>query len=193
MEVTGIGAARREQIIDAAFELYGEKGIDHTSVKDVAERAGITRSLFYHYFDGKEDVTDAILDRYVKGFVARVHEWNDSRVERDVRGALVSCVDMLRELMLGRDTVRDLLLKPENAALYLRFSQRSAEAVARYLTDTTAVAYVEFHKLEIKHVYESFYLLIFGLIGYVRTNPDAPSDLLADLIADTLHLDLSES
>lgn len=193
MEVTGIGAARREQIIDAAFELYGEKGIDRTSVKDVAERAGITRSLFYHYFDGKEDVTDAILDRYVQGFVARVHDWNDSRVERDVRGALVSCVDVLRELMLGRDVVRNLLLKPENAALYLRFSQRSAETVARYLADTTAVDYVEFHELEIKHVYESFYLLIFGLIGYVRTNPDAPSDLLADLIADTLHLDLSES
>ena len=83
-----------------------------------------------------------------------------------------------------------LLLKDENASLYLRFLQSSAEAIARYLTETTAEDYVRYHKIEISHVYESFYLLVFGLIGYLRQHPDAPDDVIAALIADTLHLDL---
>lgn len=191
METTEIGLERREQIADAACALYGEKGIERTSVKDVTERAGITRSLFYHYFSNKEQLTDAILERYVTNFVTAVKAWNEARVERDVAGALRHCVALLRQLLLERDSFRRLLLNKENAALYLNFSQRAAEAVARYLTETTAVDYVKFHELGIKHVYESFYLLIFGLIGFMRQYPEASDELLADLIADTLHLDLS--
>lgn len=191
METTEIGLERREQIVDAACALYGEKGIERTSVKDVTERAGITRSLFYHYFSNKEQVTDAILERYVTSFVTAVKAWNEARVERDVAGALRHCVVLLRQLLFERDSFRRLLLNKENAALYLNFSQRAAEAVARYLTETTAVDYVKFHELGIKHVYESFYLLIFGLIGFMRQHPEASDELLADLIADTLHLDLS--
>ena len=57
-----IAETRREQIIAAARSLYEERGIDRTSVKDIADRAGITRSLFYHYFSSRDEVTDAILD-----------------------------------------------------------------------------------------------------------------------------------
>ncbi|WP_130812868.1 TetR/AcrR family transcriptional regulator [Olsenella sp. Marseille-P4559] len=60
-----IGQARREQVIAATRSLYEERGIDCVSVKDIADRAGITRSLFYHYFSSRDEVTDAILDDYV--------------------------------------------------------------------------------------------------------------------------------
>lgn len=75
-----IAETRREQIIAAARSLYEERGIDRTSVKDIADRAGITRSLFYHYFSSRDEVTDAILDAYVDTFVADVREWNAQRV-----------------------------------------------------------------------------------------------------------------
>ncbi|MCR9036363.1 hypothetical protein [Tractidigestivibacter montrealensis] len=44
--------------------------------------------------------------------------------------------------------------------------------------------------MEIRHPYEEFYLLIIGLMSYMRTHPDASDELVADLITDTLHLDL---
>ena len=56
-----IAETRREQIV-AARSLYEEKGIDRTSVKDITDRDGITRSLFHHYFSSRDEVTDAILD-----------------------------------------------------------------------------------------------------------------------------------
>ncbi len=190
MEQTPVAAKRREQIVRAALSLYEHKGIDRTSVKDMTDAAGITRSLFYHYFSCKEDVTDAVLDRYVEGFAAEVRRWNESRTEGDVAGALQDSVKLLRGLLFERDAFRLLLLKDENASLYLRFAERSAEVIARYLTDETAADYARLHTIEISRVYESFYLLVFGLIGYLRQKPDADDEVIADLIADTLHLDL---
>lgn len=191
MEETPVAIKRREQIVQAALSLYEQKGIDRTSVKDMTDAAGITRSLFYHYFSCKDDVTDAVLDRYVEGFADEVRRWNESRAEGDVAGALRNSVKLLRSLLYERDAFRLLLLKDENASLYLRFAERSAEVIARYLADETAADYARLHTIEISRVYESFYLLVFGLIGYLRRNPGASDAVIADLIADTLHLDLS--
>lgn len=190
MAMTAVVRARRAQILSAARELYEKQGIEHTSVKDIAERAGITRSLFYHYFSRKEDVTDAILEQYVTGFVGAMEQWDQQRTRGDVKGALTSCVELLRRELYSNDSFRLDLLKSQNALLYQQFVQRVAEALARYLTSHTAVDYGQYHAVEVAHPYESFYLLITGLIGYMRHNPDAPDALIADLIADTLHLDL---
>jgi AcrR family transcriptional regulator len=190
MELSPTARARRNQIIEAAKDLFEERGIERTSVRDIAKRANISRSLFYHYFSCKEDVTDAILDDYVTGFVTAVRVWNDTRSPGDVRGALNECVRLLRSQLFETDAFRRDLLKGQNALLYQQFVQRCAETLARYLTDTTGRDYARQHTVEIKHVYEEFYLLITGLIGYVRHNPDASNELIADLIADTLHLDL---
>lgn len=41
-----VSDARRRQIVEAARELYEERGMSRTTVKDVTERVGISRSLF---------------------------------------------------------------------------------------------------------------------------------------------------
>lgn len=188
--MTPVAQGRRNQIIDAARALYEENGIEHTSVKAIAAKAGITRSLFYHYFNRKEDVTDAILDQYVGKFVADAKEWDEKRVPGDVRGSLSSAVALLRLNLFDKDSFRNDLLRDQNAALYQQFVQRVAEALAAFLVKATAADYARRHTIEIRHLYETFYLLVTGLIGYLRHNPEAPDSLIADLIADTLHLDL---
>src|ERR1700712_465814 len=39
-----------------AFELYGERGFDATTVADIAERAGLTKRTFFRYFADKREV-----------------------------------------------------------------------------------------------------------------------------------------
>jgi AcrR family transcriptional regulator len=184
------GPKRRDEIVEAARNLFATKGLGHTTVKDIAEAVGVARSLFYHYFENKDAVTEAVLDTYVADFVTLVHYWNESRERYNVRKALHDCIKMLRRGVSDQDPFRMDLANDENASLYLRFYSRSAEALARYITDTTAVEYAQYHKLEIDHVYETFYMLIVGMVGFVRRYPDAPDELLEDLIAQTLRLDL---
>jgi AcrR family transcriptional regulator len=54
---------RREQILEAANELFAERGYDEVSVEDIATAAGVTRGLVHHYFGGRKEVYIALLER----------------------------------------------------------------------------------------------------------------------------------
>jgi AcrR family transcriptional regulator len=57
-------AARRTQLAEAAMEVAAEQGYARLSLDDVAERAGVTRNLLYHYFPrGRLDVFLAAVER----------------------------------------------------------------------------------------------------------------------------------
>jgi AcrR family transcriptional regulator len=46
----------RERLVLAAVDLFVEQGYDATTVTQIAERAGVTRSTFFRYFPDKRDV-----------------------------------------------------------------------------------------------------------------------------------------
>lgn len=50
------GASTRERILDVALELFTEQGYDTTSLRDIAERLGITKAALYYHFERKEDI-----------------------------------------------------------------------------------------------------------------------------------------
>ena len=56
-------ATRREQILDAANELFAERGYDEVTIDDIAKSAGVVRGLVHHYFGGRKDVYVALLER----------------------------------------------------------------------------------------------------------------------------------
>jgi AcrR family transcriptional regulator len=47
---------RKTQIVRAAMELFDLKGFQQTKISDIAERAGVSKGLIYHYFATKEDI-----------------------------------------------------------------------------------------------------------------------------------------
>ena len=107
---------RREQIIACTRELYEEKGLTKTSVQDIADKVGVARSLFYHYFTDKDDVTSAVLDSYIEEFLVMLKAWNEQRIEGDVEHALHTLVPVLRRGLFDRDSFRRALASRENAA-----------------------------------------------------------------------------
>ncbi len=181
--------ARRQQIIEAARDLYEQQGLSHTSIMDVTARIGVTRTLFYHYFPDKDALTSAVLDAYIDDFVEALEHWNEGRREGDIDHALRTIVRLLRIGLFEKDSFRVALASRENAALYLEFVNRVADHAARYIMDTTVRDYAALHAIRIEHLYETFYVLILGVIGYLRQHPDADDAVIADVIAQTLHMD----
>jgi len=56
-------AASREGILQAALELFAERGFTQTPVRAIAERAGVSQGLMYNYFDSKTELLLAIFER----------------------------------------------------------------------------------------------------------------------------------
>lgn len=52
-----------ERILQAARELFASNGYAATTVQMIAKRADLVPSAMYHYFAGKEDLIEAVLDR----------------------------------------------------------------------------------------------------------------------------------
>ncbi len=56
---TSGGQSGRDKIIDAALSLALQQGWDMTTVRNIADEAGITLAAFYESFDGKDDILSA--------------------------------------------------------------------------------------------------------------------------------------
>jgi AcrR family transcriptional regulator len=54
----------RRLILDAALDLFSHQGYRSTSVRDIAERAGVSTGNLYHHFPDKENMYLALFDEY---------------------------------------------------------------------------------------------------------------------------------
>lgn len=57
---------RREVLLQAACELFAEKGYDGTMLKDIAERAGVSKSLMPVYFTDKNEIYMQLFERWAE-------------------------------------------------------------------------------------------------------------------------------
>jgi len=56
-------AARRNEILDAARQLVYSKGYEEMSIQDILDALKISKGAFYHYFDSKPALLEALIDR----------------------------------------------------------------------------------------------------------------------------------
>jgi len=59
--------ATRRRILDAAQCLMLSKGFVATSVDEICSQASVTKGTFFHYFESKEELGKAALDRFASG------------------------------------------------------------------------------------------------------------------------------
>jgi AcrR family transcriptional regulator len=65
-----VHAVRRDNFVDAAQRLIEAKGYGRLSVQDVLGELDASRGAFYHYFDSKAALLDAIVERMVESGIA---------------------------------------------------------------------------------------------------------------------------
>jgi AcrR family transcriptional regulator len=83
----------RERLIDAAFQLFGERGYELTTVEDIAERAGVGRTTFFRNFRSKDDVIFPDHEQLMEAIKARLGTSTNST-------ALVAVAEAVRLVLL---------------------------------------------------------------------------------------------
>lgn len=57
---------RQTEILDTAQMLFYTKGYDKTAVRDIIDDIGIAKGTFYHHFNSKEELLDALISRLLE-------------------------------------------------------------------------------------------------------------------------------
>jgi AcrR family transcriptional regulator len=91
---TARGRATRERIVAVTSELINERGIAETSLDDVIERGGASKSQLYHYFEGRTDLLRAVVDYNTGGVLGTLGAFDSWKA---IRSWFDSLVDLQRE------------------------------------------------------------------------------------------------
>lgn len=68
----------RQKIIDAAIQLFGDKGVEKTSLADIAKKVGISKGTLYYYYSTKNDlifdITEVHMEKITGGIFSNIEK-----------------------------------------------------------------------------------------------------------------------
>lgn len=109
---------RREQLIAAAMPVLARRGLRDYSLEEIADRAGVTRNLLYHYFPrGRPDVTVAVAERAAQQLTA---DW-----------AVDETVALEQRLAVNFNRIAEHALRPTHAWQIHRLARAANEPELR--------------------------------------------------------------
>ncbi|WP_042434987.1 TetR/AcrR family transcriptional regulator [Streptacidiphilus anmyonensis] len=125
--------ARRREILETAARVFAEQGYNATTVRKIADEAGLLAGSLYYHFDSKESMLEEILSGFLDELWAGYDEVLAAQLDpKDTLAALVT--ESFREIDRHRDAVaiyqkeaRQLAVQPRFA--FLAESQRRFEQV----------------------------------------------------------------
>lgn len=106
-------AQRRHQVLDAAAICFRNHGFHGASMAQISKTAGMSPGHIYHYFDSKEAIIAAIVDRDLEEMM----EWTEIFYSSD---------DILQSMLDGVECGVEANTDPECAALMLEIMAESA-------------------------------------------------------------------
>jgi AcrR family transcriptional regulator len=101
------GKERREQLLDVGRRLFAARGLDGTSIEEIAAQAGVSKPVVYEHFGGKEGLYAVVVDREVERFLAMATtllEGEDTMAKFEV-----AAVQLLRYIQENSDGFRILV------------------------------------------------------------------------------------
>ncbi|MHA7964875.1 TetR/AcrR family transcriptional regulator [Paenibacillus sp. CAU 1782] len=134
MRVTKEPEERRNEILDAADKLFGLKGFDGTTTNDILQMVGIARGTLYYHFKSKEDIMDALIQRYNVRLLEAAHEIAvNSNIPVNER---ITRVVMAMNLSGDSDKeIMEHIHKPQNALMHQKIQKAIINGVTPVLAE----------------------------------------------------------
>ena len=129
---------RREQIIDAALRVFSQKGFERTTNKDIAQEAGITPGLIYHYFESKDELLKAAIEAHSP--VGLIHAFPEHLLNQPPEVFLRFMAEQLLKIGESEQFVRllrvflpEVIYNPSITSFNLAAIQEVSEFLVHYL------------------------------------------------------------
>lgn len=107
------GPRQRDQrlaaLLDAAAALFVEKGVTATSIEDIAGRAGVAKGTFYHYFQDRAAMLEALRKRYSQRYADLVDAAMDANAPGDWDARLAAWTEATVDEYLATYALHDAI------------------------------------------------------------------------------------
>lgn len=174
---------RRNQLIETALRLFAEKGMENTTIKDIAEAAGVAQGLLYHYYRGKDDLLWAIVGKYNPAMeMGQIFSAAPDRPARDVlHEAATRAYGLLAERAgVARVVLREALVRPDIQQAFRMAQAIAIGVIARYLEARIAAGELRPHNPEV-----TARMLVGSVLAfYITGAPEEP--FIAEMVDNLL-------
>jgi AcrR family transcriptional regulator len=126
-------AVRRAELLRIAADLFADRGYVATTVRDIADEAGILSGSLYHHFDSKESMIDAILSAFIEDTLSNYESvlseghGPSETFEGLVAVSLAAMVESRSAILIYQNEAR--YLAAEDRFSYLRDAHRMFEKI----------------------------------------------------------------
>lgn len=133
MRVVKEAEERRNEILDAAEKLFGEKGFDGTSTNDILNEIGIARGTLYYHFKSKEDILDAMIERLTGRLIANASEIVKKKDIPVMQRLTMTMMSLNVSGGIGQEIMKQIH-KPQNALMHRKMQTRMLTDVNPLIT-----------------------------------------------------------
>ena len=114
----------RERIQAIALELFAEQGYEKTSLREIAERLGVTKAALYYHFKSKEDIVQSLVSDYF-GQVDSLVAW--ARRQPGTPAVRAEILSRYLDMVIGSQQVYRMLQQNQAALAGLTSKKHSGE------------------------------------------------------------------
>lgn len=132
----------RREILDAALDLFAERGFHATSMRALARAVGVRESAIYHHFSSKEALLEAVLDdrvrlrvQLIEGALAELGDLPLSEILTRIANAVVALVDTPRERKFLRLALGLGASMPDPYTAFRHFTEEPRRALEKLFAE----------------------------------------------------------
>lgn len=134
------GQEARKRLYETAIELVGRQGYEATTLRDVAETAGVSVGLLYKYFPSKRAVVLAFYDELSGEYAARAGEMKSGKWRDRFAFALRACLEVLGPYRKTLSCLAPVLVADPEEGLFAARTAFSRKRVEQVFQDAVAGA-----------------------------------------------------
>ena len=119
---------RREELIDIAEKLFMKNGYEETPVSDIVKKAKVAQGTFYYHFKSKDDILNALVQRYTRELETMVKKNIDNEEYNAIQKLVAIYIDIVK-FGQSRKRLLNYLHEEKNAHLHMKMEMQSYPAL----------------------------------------------------------------
>ena len=186
---------RREKLLEAATEVFAERGYEGARVEQIADVAQVSPGLLYRHFEGKQELYEELLllaNRQLLEHLAQAAAPNLPTDQRVLRGldAFFGFVESHRNLW--RLIMKDVV-EPEIAAIREDVVRRSVSLVATLAAQEQDFGGTQPHERELEMVSVMLVGSVVSLAAWWMDHPKVPRNVIVAVAMESLWVGLERA